>query len=214
MEELARVYLAEAPRPGLEHQRCLLLLEATTALAARQDTDALLALEEEHGHPAELAAGLMVELERADSRDAALRRLELQESLAEYHHSRHQYAEAYDSRRVAASSATATDFITTGRFAPGSSWAGRSTGASPSTPSKRLRIGLAASWRAPLAGGPGTLGDNARTTIITRWLLAEATHDGDTDEALAHCGVQRSLLTWGLPTAIGTATSPRRWLSC
>ena len=55
VEELARVTSRRLPA-RTEHQR-LLLLEATTALAAQQDMDALLALEEDHGCPAELAAG-------------------------------------------------------------------------------------------------------------------------------------------------------------
>lgn len=202
-EALARVYLAEAPGPGLEHQRCLLLLEATTALAAQQDTDALLALEEEHGHPAELAAGLMVELERADSRDAALRRLELQESLAEYHHSRHQYVEAYElldgvfcelrDRYGLHHHRTIRAGLLLGRTLH---W-GITEYAIEEAPDWTRRELAELLW--PVARE--TLGDDARTTIITRWLLAEATlHDGDTDEALAHYeGVQRSLLTWESP---------------
>ena len=202
VEELARVYLAEAPRPGLEHQRCLLLLEATTALAARQDTDALLALEEEHGHPVELAAELMAELERADSRDASLRRLELRESLAEYHHSRHQYAEAYEllegvfgelrDRYGLHHHRTIRAGLLLGRTLH---W-GITEYAIEEAPDWTRRELAELLW--PVARE--TLGDDARTTIITRWLLAEATlHEGDTEQALAHYGVQRSLLTWESP---------------
>lgn len=203
VEELARVYLAEAPRPGLEHQRCLLLLEATTALAARQETDALLALEEEHGNPVELAADLMADLERADRRDASLRRLELRESLAEYHHSRHQYTEAYEllegvfgelrDRYGLHHHRTIRAGILLGRTLH---W-GITEHAIEEDPDWTRRELAELLW--PVARE--TLGDDARTTIITRWLLAEATlHEGDTEQALAHYeGVQRSLLTWESP---------------
>ena len=84
----------------------------------------------------------------------------------------------------------------------------------------RARHRIGPGLDSPRAGGflwpvaRETLGDDARTTIITRWLLAEATlHEGYTDEALAHYeGVQRPSSPEP-PTAIASATSPRRWVA-
>lgn len=202
LEQLARSFLAEAPRKGMEYQRCMLLLEVANALAAQQDEEWRSALGEEEGSPEELARAVIRELEESDHRDASVRRLELQQLLARFHHHRHQYLQAYE--------------LLDGVFGELRDRYGLhhyQTIQSGILLAKTVNWGLGekvlpdASWnQRELAeliwpAARTTLGDDARTTISARWILAEAMlHDGHPEEALEHySGVQRSLLTWESP---------------
>ena len=180
-------YLAHPVGVETRYQRARFLLEALNSASGLQDGALLQQLEAEHGDAVSQALAIIEELRSDGSSQAPADRLALSSSLASYLHHRHRYTEAFD--LIEATFTELRDryglydyrtLIAGAQLARTLNWGLlyelRET--------EWTRLSLA---RLLMPAAVETLGEEARLTIITRWILAESLlHSGDADAAIVH----------------------------
>ncbi len=189
-EESRRVaveYLAQPVGIETRYQRARFLLEALNSASGLQDGPLLVQLETEHGDAIREARTIIEALKVDEGPTAAADRLALSSSLASYLHHRHRYTEAFD--LIEGTFVELRDryglydyrtLIAGAQLARTLNWGLlyelRET--------EWTRLKLA---RLLMPAAVETLGEEARLTVITRWILAESLlHSGDADAALVH----------------------------
>ena len=180
-------YLAQPVGIETRYQRARFLLEALNSASGLQDSALLEQLEAEHGDAVHEARTIIEALEVDDAPTAAADRLALSSSLASYLHHRHRYTEAFDliegtflELRDRYGLYDYRTLIAGAQLARTLNWGLlyelRET--------EWTRLSLA---RLLMPAAVETLGEEARLTVITRWILAESLlHSGDADAALVH----------------------------
>ena len=180
-------YLAHPVGVETRYQRARFLLEALNSASSLQDGALIQQLEAEHGDAVSQALAIIQELQSDGSFQASANRLALSSSLASYLHHRHRYTEAFD--LIEATFTELRDryglydyrtLIAGVQLARTLNWGLlyelRET--------DWTRLSLA---RLLMPAAVETLGEEARLTTITRWILAESLlHSGDGDAALVH----------------------------
>jgi len=194
-------YLAELDGTEPLYLRCRFLLEVINAHSILQETSDIERIESKHGEVVAMATGLIADLREEKGAAAAHDRLALSRSLGSYLHHRHRYTEAfdvieetfvelrdrhglYDYRTLAAG----TQLARTLNW--GLLYELRET--------EWTRLELA---QLLLPAAEEVLGPDSRTTLVTRWSLAESLlHDGRSAEALIHYrAVQAAFAKWERP---------------
>jgi serine/threonine protein kinase/tetratricopeptide (TPR) repeat protein len=189
-EESRRValeYLAQPVGTETRYQRACFLLEALNSASGLQDSALLERLEAEYGDAVRETRTIIRALEVDDDPTAAADRLALSSSLASYLHHRHRYTEAFDliegtflELRDRYGLYDYRTLIAGAQLARTLNW-GLLNGLRE-TGWTRLKLA-----RLLMPAAVETLGEEARLTVITRWILAEALlHSGDADAALVH----------------------------
>ena len=194
-------YIAELDGTEPPYLRCRFLLETINAHSLLQEASDIERIESEHGDVVAMATGLIADLREEKGAAAAHDRLALSRSLGSYLHHRHRYTEAFDV--IEATFVELRDrhgLYDYRTLAAGTQLA------------RTLNWGLLYELRETdwtrlelaqllLPAAEEVLGTDSRTTIVTRWILAESLlHDGRSAEALDHYrAVQAAFAQWERP---------------